>query len=128
MALILNKQTGLVSPQFQVKFDGRFQTINDISTESFWQTKTGSISTQHMYDATPQELISQNNTVMAVSEGVNTQDNDLPPKDVFTMPPESNTPASEGVVASEESSPESSVPEREEQPGINKRKNPSVLN
>jgi len=41
VALVLSRTTSLVSPQFHVKFDNTFQTVKDIDTESYWQTKAG---------------------------------------------------------------------------------------
>ena len=53
-ALVLSSQTGLVSPQFHVKSDDRFQTINVISNKSLWQTKAGFISTTQISDVASQ--------------------------------------------------------------------------
>ena len=42
IGLILNTQTGLVSPQFHAKFDNLFETTNDPATKiSRWQVATG---------------------------------------------------------------------------------------
>ena len=131
VALVLSRSTGLVSPQFHVKFDDRFQTINDISNESLWQTKAGFISTQKIPGAASQELLSQNTRALSASEGVNIQDVDLTPTESFTMLQGGNTMAPEGEdsegVASEGAIPMSPTPEGVNQPGINKRKQPSVL-
>ena len=131
MALVLSRSTGLVSPQFHVKFDDRFQTINDISNESLWQTKAGFISIQQTPGAASQKLLSQNTRALSASEGVNIQDVDLTPTESFTMLQGGNNMAPEGAdsegVASEVAIPMSPTPEGVNQPGINKRKQPSVL-
>ena len=41
VALVLDRETGLVSPQFHVKHDPAFQTVKDIKTPSKWQNKAG---------------------------------------------------------------------------------------
>jgi hypothetical protein len=41
VALILSRETGLVSPQFHVAFDPTFHTVKDIVTTSQWQVKAG---------------------------------------------------------------------------------------
>ena len=41
VALVLDCDTGLASPQFHVAFDPRFDTAKDITTESKWQLKAG---------------------------------------------------------------------------------------
>jgi hypothetical protein len=41
VALVLDRETGLVSPQFHVKHDPSFQTVKDIKTPSKWQNKAG---------------------------------------------------------------------------------------
>ena len=41
MALILNPQTGLVSPQFHVRFDPEFTTVPDHIERSLWQSLAG---------------------------------------------------------------------------------------
>ena len=41
IALVLDRKTGYVSPQFHVVFDEHFTTAKDFSTGSDWQLKTG---------------------------------------------------------------------------------------
>ncbi len=41
MALVLDRRTGLVSPQFHIKFDPSFQTVKSNNFDSQWQLKTG---------------------------------------------------------------------------------------
>ena len=41
LALILSRQTCIVSPQHHIKCDYSFQTMNDVHNESLWQTKVG---------------------------------------------------------------------------------------
>ena len=43
VALVLNRYTGLVSPQFHVKFDDTFHTVKDVKLQSLWQEKAGFI-------------------------------------------------------------------------------------
>lgn len=41
VALVLNRTTGLVSPQFHVTFDPSFRTAKDDKYDDMWMTKTG---------------------------------------------------------------------------------------
>ena len=41
VAMVLNRQTGLVSPQFHVKFDPSFHSVMQDTFESKWQEKAG---------------------------------------------------------------------------------------
>jgi hypothetical protein len=41
VALVLSRETGLVSPQFHVAFDPTFRTVKDITSKSQWQIKAG---------------------------------------------------------------------------------------
>lgn len=41
VALVMNPKTGLVSPQFHVRFDEQFTTAQDGSTEDNWKVKAG---------------------------------------------------------------------------------------
>jgi hypothetical protein len=41
VALVLSRETGLVSPQFHVAFDPTFRTVKDITSKSQWQLKAG---------------------------------------------------------------------------------------
>ncbi len=41
VALVLDRKTGLVSPQFHIKFDPSFQTVKTDEFDSQWQLKTG---------------------------------------------------------------------------------------
>lgn len=41
VGLVLDLKTGLVSPQFHLKYDRMFQTVRGKTTESEWQTKAG---------------------------------------------------------------------------------------
>jgi hypothetical protein len=41
VALVLDRRTGLVSPQFHIKFDPSFQTVKGDEYDSLWQLKTG---------------------------------------------------------------------------------------
>ena len=43
MALILNPATGLVSPQFHVRFDPEFATAPDLKTQPSWKYLAGFI-------------------------------------------------------------------------------------
>ena len=44
VALVLDRYTGLVSPQFHVVHDNKFETVKQEEYESRWQTKAGFIS------------------------------------------------------------------------------------
>ena len=44
VALILDRTTGLVSPQFHVLFDNDFQIVRDEQYESLWQLKAGFVT------------------------------------------------------------------------------------
>ena len=41
VALVLNRDTGLVSPQFHVQFDPLFSTTADLNAHSLWQIRAG---------------------------------------------------------------------------------------
>ena len=41
VGLILNRSTGLVSPQFHVKYDNNFDTVDEISAQEDWKVKAG---------------------------------------------------------------------------------------
>ena len=41
VALVLNRQTGLVSPQFHVKFDPSFHSVMQDQFDSKWQERAG---------------------------------------------------------------------------------------
>ena len=43
VSLVLNLQTGLVSPQFHVAHDSTFQTVRDVNTQYPWAVKAGLI-------------------------------------------------------------------------------------
>ena len=44
VALVLDRDTGLVSPQFHVAFDPTFDTIKQITNKSNWQNKAGFVA------------------------------------------------------------------------------------
>ena len=44
VALVLDRTTGLVSPQFHVAFDPSFDTVKDIISPSMWQAKAGFVA------------------------------------------------------------------------------------
>ena len=48
MALVLDRDTGLVSPQFHVLFDNEFQTVKDDKYDSSWQIKAGFTSQREL--------------------------------------------------------------------------------
>ena len=50
VALVLDRDTGLASPQFHVAFDPRFDTAKDITTESKWQLKAGFVIQRELYE------------------------------------------------------------------------------
>jgi hypothetical protein len=48
VALVLSRETGLVSPQFHVAFDPSFRTVKDTTTKSQWQLKAGFVMQPNM--------------------------------------------------------------------------------
>jgi hypothetical protein len=44
VALNLDRETGLVSPQFHVTFDPSFDTVKDITVKSLWQLQAGFVT------------------------------------------------------------------------------------
>ena len=50
VALVLNRDTGLASPQFHVAFDPRFDTVKEITTESKWQIREGFVIQRELYE------------------------------------------------------------------------------
>jgi hypothetical protein len=41
VALILDRQTGLASPQYHITFDPSIDTVKDITVKSLWQVNSG---------------------------------------------------------------------------------------
>ena len=50
VALVLDRDTGLASPQFHVAFDPSSNTVKDMTTESKWQTKAGFVVQREFYE------------------------------------------------------------------------------
>ena len=48
ISLVLNRETGLVSPQFHVKYDPLLQTVQQDDLDSKWQQKAGLISSKEI--------------------------------------------------------------------------------
>ena len=46
VSLILDRQTGLVSPQFHVAFDPSFRTVKQDQFDSLWQVKAGLVTNE----------------------------------------------------------------------------------
>ena len=46
VALVMDRDTALVSPQFHVAFDATFDTVKTIKTKSSWQLRAGFVTTQ----------------------------------------------------------------------------------
>ena len=77
IALVLDRKTGLVSPQFHVKFDRSFQTIKEDRFDTLWQmkagfygTKSGSKRKNGSKDPSIYEQPTQNLQPLPDSEGV----------------------------------------------------------
>jgi hypothetical protein len=73
VALVLDRGTGLFSPQFHVAFDAAFETVKDIAVKSNWQQKAGfiaqrEISTNKVKDSVNNPLQSQPRTASATTE------------------------------------------------------------
>ena len=49
IALVLDRITGLVSPQFHVRFDKSFQTVKQDKFDTYWQLKSGLIKANEPY-------------------------------------------------------------------------------
>jgi hypothetical protein len=81
VALVLNPETGLVSPQFHVKHDGAFQTVPQLygpKQESKWQVKAGLVQVKDKGDnkATERNIMQSadvNFDPMRVPEGASGQ-------------------------------------------------------
>ena len=94
MALVLSRQTGLVSPQFHLKFDDRFQTIKDLKNESLWQTRAGFISKL----TTKEKKLSTDIIHPPTSEGDGLLEAaSLPPTEAFTFLEGAHHQAPEGA-------------------------------
>ena len=52
VSLVLDRDTGLVSPQFHVAFDPTFDTVKDIKTKSMWQIRAGFVTQRETQDLT----------------------------------------------------------------------------
>jgi hypothetical protein len=46
VALVMDRDTALVSPQFHVAYDANFDTVRNITTKSTWQLRAGFVTTQ----------------------------------------------------------------------------------
>ena len=78
IALILNRKTGLVSPQYHVKCDSMFHSVLNTKFESQWQQKAGFKMKPSPHEQNkikesgePRDKISQNRNKTLHSEGVN---------------------------------------------------------
>ena len=75
VALIMDRTTGLVSPQFHVKFDPGFSTVKQDRFDTQWQQRAGLIDperpgTKRSRASKPSESGYTSNTLMPSSEGV----------------------------------------------------------
>jgi len=69
VALVLDRVTGLVSPQFHVEFDRSFQTVKQDKFDTHWQTKSGLIGTEGRPTPAPQESRNLNTRTLPAPEG-----------------------------------------------------------
>ena len=56
MALVLDRQTGFVSPQFHVAFDPSFHTVKDDKDESLWQARSGFVTSTASVKPVPEQV------------------------------------------------------------------------
>ncbi|KAI2496051.1 hypothetical protein MHU86_18472 [Fragilaria crotonensis] len=76
VALVLDRETALVSPQFHVAFDAAFETVKDITVKSKWQNRAGFVAQRETLtdrNKGPEEQTTIERTWS--SEGVNTSGN-----------------------------------------------------
>jgi len=69
VALVLDRVTGLVSPQFHVEFDPGFQTVKHDKFDTHWQTKAGLIGHDGKPIPAPQESRNLNMRTLPAPEG-----------------------------------------------------------
>ena len=62
IALVLDGQTGLVSPQFHIKYDPLFQTMKQNKFDSTWQIKAGFVTQRELINI--QDRNKTNNTML----------------------------------------------------------------
>ncbi|CAJ1959006.1 unnamed protein product [Cylindrotheca closterium] len=92
IALVLDRTTGLVSPQFHVIFDRRFQTVKEDKFDTQWQRKAGLVqhdkpdNSKRKQASTMESVDPKTQEVLPVSEGVQ------PPKKKARMDDEVSKP------------------------------------
>ena len=69
VALVLDRVTGLVSPQFHVEFDRSFQTVKQDKFDTHWQMKSGLIGTKGKPIPAPQESRNFKTRTLPAPEG-----------------------------------------------------------
>jgi hypothetical protein len=70
VALVLDRDTGLVSPQFHVQFDPSFHTVQQDKFDSLWQIKAGFVSQREQPKETaPKEVIQGNKKRKSIDNG-----------------------------------------------------------
>lgn len=83
VSLVLNLQTGLVSPQFHIRHDDFFETVGAASgntTHSTWQVLAGFIRMGRRKLADTEVVVKQPDRVVPMGESENVQQNNDPPK------------------------------------------------
>ena len=55
VALVLDRETGLVSPQFHVTFDSTFSSVKDNDVGSSWQLKAGFVTRRQSVNTTKEQ-------------------------------------------------------------------------
>ena len=81
VGLILNRKTGLVSPQFHIKYDNSFDTTNDIEAQEEWKIRAGFvrnvIQNNQMTDKLVERIPDISNDLVRKSDGDNTSEQPL---------------------------------------------------
>ena len=67
VALILNRETGLVSPQFHILCDNNFTTVKDDKTPSNWLVKAGFVAQKHVINERANQLSNEPATKIQIS-------------------------------------------------------------
>ena len=79
VALVLSRTTGLVSPQFHIRFDDNFDTVDDIEVMNEWKIKAGFVAQR--------EHKSTHNTSHTIEERSNKRSMDATETDNDKAPP-----------------------------------------
>ena len=84
IALVLDRATGLVSPQFHVSFDPMFETVKYITTKSTWQNKAGFVGQREANNTSGSETNTMGRASFSVR--LSEQRGTMTPKPTTTTP------------------------------------------